>query len=855
MKKPLLLLTKTKTKTNSKDTVVGFQSWTDTENFAIKYVVYESQASQSTTMASISLHYYCVLLFLPLILSVSSINTNSKCSVNLNSSLTNDTFTWNSASGEFTFGFQSVLFDDKEFMLVLAVWFSNDPNHTIVWYAKNTNQNPSFPLGSTVNLTNKGLVVYDPKGHNTWHRPEKDNNVIVSCASMLDNGSFVLFDKDGKLIWESFEEPTDTILPGQNLANHPSFKARQSDTSFYDGSFELNWQRDGNLVLYYAPQSSDQTTQAPTLEAYWSTGTYITDSQLIFDEVGQMYIKSDTSEVLVTSGGSKEFMYMARIDPDGVFRFYYHRKTENVIAGSCRSGWWSELQRYPQDICLAFTKQTGNIICGFNSYCVTINGKTNCECPEQYSPFKHDNLTGCRPDFPLPNCNQEGWEQNTDLVDFKEYKNLDWPLSDYDMLTGPAMDKDMCRQKCLEDCFCAVAIYDVGRCWKKKYPLSNGRKHPNVTRIALVKVPKTSLNKVVKRKSTLVLVISILLGSSVFLNVLLFVALFAALLFFYHKKLLNPNLSTGTTRCFTYKELEEATTGFKQILGRGAFGTVYKGVLTSYTSRYVAVKRLDKVVQEGEKEFKTEVSVIGQTHHRNLVRLFGYCDEGDHRLLVYEYMSNGSLARFLFGISRPHWNQRVQIALGIARGLTYLHEECSTQIIHCDIKPQNILLDDLFTPRISDFGLAKLLLAEQTQAAKTGLRGTIGYFAPEWFRKGSITTKVDVYSFGVMLLEIICCKSSVDSAMANEEEVLIDWAYHCYSQGNVVKLVENDEEAKSDIKRVEKHVMVAIWCIQEDPSLRPSMKKVTQMLEDVITISVPPRPSMFSSSSFRTSFT
>jgi serine/threonine protein kinase len=190
--------------------------------------------------------------------------------------------------------------------------------------------------------------------------------------------------------------------------------------------------------------------------------------------------------------------------------------------------------------------------------------------------------------------------------------------------------------------------------------------------------------------------------------------------------------TSGTNlRSYTYKELGEATGGFKQILGRGAFGKVHKGVLASDSRRFVGVKKLDKVVEEGEKVFKAEVSVIGQTHHMNLVRLLGYCDEGKHRLLVYEYMSNGSLASFLFGISRPHWNQRIQIAFGIARGLMYLHEECSTQIIHCDIKPQNILLDECFTPRISDFGLAKLLLAEQTRVAHTGIKGTVGYFAPE----------------------------------------------------------------------------------------------------------------------------
>ncbi|XP_047150752.1 G-type lectin S-receptor-like serine/threonine-protein kinase LECRK3 [Vigna umbellata] len=818
------------------------------------------------TMASLTFPFpysYVVLLIVLLFLSSLFTATSSNCggsSVNLTSSLNSkdSTTAWNSPSGHFAFGFESVLYDNKEFMSVLAVWFAKDPNKTMVWYAKPGKEKTHlFPLGSTVNLTSKGIVVYDPKGHDMlWQRPENNTDSLVSCAFVLDNGSFELVDDDGKRVWESFEEPTDTILPGQNLSRPRSFRARQSDTSFDDGNFELSWQGDSNLVLYHSPKSSNddaESSQSPTHDAYWATGTVGTESQLFFDESGHMYIKNGTGTVIrdITNGGSDEFFYMARIDPDGVFRLYRHPKDENkAVANSCSSTWWSVEQKHPDDICLSFTKQTGNVICGFNSYCVSSGERTNCECPEHYSPFEHDNLIGCRPDFPLPSCNRDGWEQNKDLVDFNEYPNLDWPLSDYDKFeTG--MDKDLCKQRCLEDCFCAVAIYGDGSCWKKKYPMSNGRKHANVTRIAFVKVPKTDLNNDEKEQTTLVIVISILLGSSVFINVLLLVALFAAFFIFYHKRLLNSqNLSVGTVSHFTYKELEEATTGFKQMLGRGAFGKVYKGVLRSNASRYVAVKRLDKVVQEGEKEFKTEVSVIGQTHHRNLVRLFGYCDEGEHRLLVYEYMSNGSLAGFLFGISRPHWNQRVQIALGIARGLTYLHEECSTQIIHCDIKPQNILLDEFFTPRISDFGLAKLLLAEQTKAARTGLRGTIGYFAPEWFRKATITTKVDVYSFGVVLLEIVCCKSSVAFALESEEEALIDWAYRCYSQGNVAKLVENDEEAKDDMKRLEKHVMVAIWCIQEDPSLRPSMKKVTQMLEGVTTVSVPPCPSIFTSSSF-----
>ena len=165
--------------------------------------------------------------------------------------------------------------------------------------------------------------------------------------------------------------------------------------------------------------------------------------------------------------------------------------------------------------------------------------------------------------------------------------------------------------------------------------------------------------------------------------------------------------------------------------------------------------------QDNEKEFKAEVNVIGQTHHKNLVRLIGYCDEKQHRLLVYEFMQNGTLASFLFDGLKPSWHQRTQIAFGIARGLFYLHEGCSTHIIHCDIKPQNVLLDEYYNARISDFGLAKLLVINQSQT-KTAIRGTKGYVAPDWFRSAPISVKVDVYSFGVLLLEIVCCRKNVE---------------------------------------------------------------------------------------------
>ncbi|XP_023876127.1 G-type lectin S-receptor-like serine/threonine-protein kinase LECRK3 [Quercus suber] len=348
---------------------------------------------------------------------------------------------------------------------------------------------------------------------------------------------------------------------------------------------------------------------------------------------------------------------------------------------SCSSS-WIEVQSIPNDICgtLIDVVAAGGGFCGPNGHCrtpVNSNGPAFCSCPDGFSPLDQSKK--------VVGCNENA-------------------------------------------------------CWKKKFPLSNGRYRESNTSIVLIKENIGSD----KKDQSMVVVLALLLGSSVFLNILFFIASIVA--FVLYRKRLNSRWNIDSTlatnvRSYTHKELEEATSGFKQTVGKGASGTVYKGVLPSDSKRFVAVKKLGKVVEEGEKEFKTKVSVIGQTHHKNFVRLLGYCDEGQLWLLVYEYISNGSLASFLFGISRPHWNQRVQIAFGIARGLMYLHEECSTQIIHCDINPQNILLDEYFTPRIADFGLAKLLLAEQTRVTHTAIRGTFGYFAPEWFRKASILVK------------------------------------------------------------------------------------------------------------------
>ncbi|KAL4602793.1 hypothetical protein ACB092_10G079500 [Castanea dentata] len=271
------------------------------------------------------------------------------------------------------------------------------------------------------------------------------------------------------------------------------------------------------------------------------------------------------------------------------------------------------------------------------------------------------------------------------------------------------------------------------------------------------------------------------------------------------------------------------TNSFKEELGKGSFGTIYKGT-TLTGQKLIAVKRLDKM------------KAIGRTHDKNLVHLLGYCHDGEHRLLVYEFISNGSLADILFTPEKQlRWDKRIEIARNIVKGILYLYEECGSQIIHCDIKSQNILMDKHECAKISDFGLAKLLKPNQTSTF-TSIWGTKGYVALEWHRKKPMTVKADVYSFGIVLLELICCTKSLDWDRPEEEAILEEWANYCFKAHELGKLVGDEEVDKRQLERM---VKVGPWCVLDEPSLRPSMRKVLLMLEGTVDIPIPPSSTCF----------
>ncbi|XP_028764716.1 probable LRR receptor-like serine/threonine-protein kinase At5g45780 isoform X2 [Neltuma alba] len=294
----------------------------------------------------------------------------------------------------------------------------------------------------------------------------------------------------------------------------------------------------------------------------------------------------------------------------------------------------------------------------------------------------------------------------------------------------------------------------------------------------------------------------------------------------------------GHLRRFSFRELQSATSNFspKNILGQGGFGVVYKGCLPNKMT--VAVKRLKDPNYTGEVQFQTEVEMIGLAVHRNLLRLYGFCMTSDERLLVYPYMPNGSVADRLRDTCREKpsldWNRRMRIALGAARGLLYLHEQCNPKIIHRDVKAANILLDESFEAVVGDFGLAKLL-DQRDSHVTTAVRGTVGHIAPEYLSTGQSSEKTDVFGFGILLLELITGQKALDAGNGQiQKGMILDWVKTLFEEKRLEMLVDRDLRGRFDPIELEQAVKLSLQCTQSHPSLRPKMSEILRILEGLV---------------------
>ncbi|XP_028098089.1 rust resistance kinase Lr10-like [Camellia sinensis] len=311
------------------------------------------------------------------------------------------------------------------------------------------------------------------------------------------------------------------------------------------------------------------------------------------------------------------------------------------------------------------------------------------------------------------------------------------------------------------------------------------------------------------------------------------------------------NYECFSPKRYTYSDIKKMTNSFRVKLGQGGFGCVFKGTLENGV--LVAVKVLKGLKGSGE-EFINEVVAISRTSHVNIVTLLGFCFEGRNRALIYEFMPNGSLERFIYDRNstfRQLGRETLyQIAVGISRGLEYLHRGCNMRILHFDIKPHNVLLDEDFCPKISDFGLAKLCPQKESIISLLGTRGTAGYIAPEVFCRsfGGVSHKSDVYSYGMMILEMVGGRKNIDDGVDQTTELCFPhWIYKRLELDEELRLQGNVNEEANESAR--KMIIVGLWCIQTDPSHRPAMSKVVEMLEgSPESLQIPPKPFLSSPS-------
>lgn len=780
--------------------------------------------SSCVTMVSWKILLWSVSVFLTFISSFSQATTNI---VLLGSNITagSKSSHWLSSSGDFAFGFYRL---NNTGLFLVGIWFDKIPEKTLVWSA---NRDDPVRAGSKVNLMLSGrLVLTDTDGTEFVLY----NGTGTSHAAMQDDGNFVLANSSSGVLWESFDFPTDTILPGQVLVMGQKLFSNANGTANYStGKYRLEMQTDGNVVL-----SAYRTADV----GYWNAITANNKNvRLVFE---------NTSDTLFITNGSSIISNMTANLPAPVGD-YYHRAMitdkgdfQQLLRSKVNGSSWDVAWKAIWNPCTVFS------ICGVYGFCQSPDNKEiNCSCLPGYSPRDQYNPSkGCYPSVVKDFCDPNSSHSD---VYVERISNTDFPNREHAELEIFEADEERCRQEVLNDCLCEAAVLIGSTCYKKRMPIQNARSIISDTdRVAFLKISNSTASKNKNHPVSK----GVLLAGVIVFSVL--APLFAAIAIYYHPFVQKYRLSRDppkrkpielNLRAFSFQQLHEATNGFKNKLGQGASGAVYSGILKLEDEEVeVAVKKLGNGIEQGgDKEFLAEVRVIGLTHHKNLVHLLGFCNEKSNRLLVYELMTNGAVSNLIFqNGQRPSWKLRSDIVRGIARGLLYLHEECENQIIHCDIKPQNVLLDKNYTAKIADFGLSKLLMKDQTRT-NTNFRGTMGYMAPEWLKNVPLTTKVDIYSFGVLLLEIIFCQRHMDLnpiGEANEELqlILVDWVLYCVRNEMLRVVASLDEEIMNHFHNFERMTMIGLWCLCPEPNLRPSAAKLVQMLEGTIEIGVPP---------------
>ncbi|KAI8551300.1 hypothetical protein RHMOL_Rhmol06G0175100 [Rhododendron molle] len=731
-------------------------------------------------------------------------------------------------------------FDGTE-CLFSVLLFLNKPNSSssriespqLVWSA---NRNNPVKAGATLELTKDGdFLLADADGTPVWSTNTSSKS--VSGLNLTALGNLVLFDENNDAVWRSGDHPTDSLVVGDTLFSGTELTASTSASNWSKGLYGLAIK--GSQLIAYVDADPPQS--------------------YFFTSPGQKGIFAPHFLFMPTVFPGGTTAYLLQVWPGLAARFMQLRPDGHLRLYEWGGSDWGEVG----DALTAYTGECGYpMVCGKYGVCL----KGECGCPEAasdgtiyFKPLNGQPNLGCELLTPI-SC-----ERSEDHI-LLELKNTDYFFFQQEMEN---VDVENCKLACLRNCSCKAAIfrYDSvntsrGDCFLPSEIFSLRRNEGNNNRVTVSSngTLYTSSQEDNKTIVTFAKVQNIQkvpasapkngkgnniarpIGSSIGAVFCVLLLIGAAILYLRKKKDLEeedddgidelPGLSTR----FSYEDLKSATENFSKKLGQGGFGSVFEGTMANGTK--VAVKRLNGIGQV-KKSFLAEVKTIGNIHHVNLVRLIGYCAEKSKRLLVYEYMCNGSLDKWIFRTDEEvlslEWRLRRKIIFGMAKGLAYLHEECRQKILHLDIKPQNILLDENFDAKVADFGLSKLIAKEQSGVVAT-MRGTPGYMAPEWM-SSVITDKVDIYSFGVVVLEILCGRKNLDRYQLEEDMHLLSLFERKAAEDQLMDIIDkSSEDMQLHGAEVTEMLRIAAWCLQSDFTKRPPISVVVNVLEGLMEV-------------------
>ncbi|CAN1775085.1 G-type lectin S-receptor-like serine/threonine-protein kinase At4g27290 [Linum perenne] len=782
--------------------------------------------------------------------------------------------TLTSSGGSFELGFFSPPNTQKRY---LGIWYKKISTFTVVWVAnRNSPLNDSSPgEGLLTFIDGNNLAVTDSNGSRTsnssilWSTNSSGlASAISPIAQLLETGNLVIRDSSDRannpqvFLWQSFDFPGDTFLPGMKYG------------------LDLRTGLNRALTSWRTPTDPGVGSYANTLDPSGVPEFFLTRGSFVDFRSG--------------SWNGKQFGGMINLKPNSIYTYefvsnqdeiyYRYELTNSSVVSRMVLTSEGNLQRFTWvertgEWNLYLTAHTDNCdryaLCGPNGIC-NINNSPACGCLTRFVPKfaeewnSADWSNGCGRDVPL-NCSPgEGF------VMYSGIKIPDTRQSWY----NTTMELKDCERTCRDNCSCtAYANMDVRNggtgciLWFgdlvdiRQYNDNNGQ--DIYIRFAASEMEKYGRSNGKKRVK--IIVISISVAGFILL------ALCVILRIQRRRKHLRVEASmTGSPEeteededdqedeermsgeggsrdlelpLFQFATIADATNNFsaKNKLGQGGYGPVYKGVLKN--GRTIAVKRLSKRSRQGTHEFKNEVVCIAKLQHRNLVKLLGCCIQSDERMLIYEYMPNKSLNFFIFDKRQSvllDWPKRLHIINGIARGLLYLHQDSRLRIIHRDMKASNVLLDHEMNPKISDFGMARSFAGDESSANTKRIVGTYGYMSPEYAIDGLFSVKSDVFSFGVLVLEIISGRKNRGFSHTDHKLNLLGHAWMLQKEGRSHELAEECvRNSCSDLAEVERAVHIGLMCVQQSPEDRPNMSSLVVMLSSEIELAQPKEPGFF----------